>query len=125
MAKAPQRRRADPRFADTNEARSFAETLPDKFLGCRNDQHSWKAWSVRWMAEGRLYERILRCTRCRSKKKTLVDETGMLVSKGYQYAEGYVADIGRIAGGAKDALRLVTLQRELTKVGYHGEEVED
>lgn len=125
MAKSQRRRKPEPRFADPQEARSFAESLPDRYLACRNDLHSWKAWSVRWMAEGRLYERIVRCTRCGGKKKSLVDDTGAIVSKGYSPAKGYLSDVGRIAGDAKDALRLVTLQREITKVGYHGDPEDD
>ena len=114
----PKERRIEVRFADVKAAQEAAEHLKPQHLECREMGHIWRPWSVRWVPDHLTLERILRCTRCRSKKKQEVDRNGTLISRGgYEYADGYSLDIGRIAGGAKDALRLVSILRQVETIG--------
>lgn len=117
VARQQQRDRAEPRFADPKEAAEAAEHMATSHLECRDHGHPWKPWSVRWLPADQSYERIFRCTRCKTKRKQLVDSSGAILHGGYEYPDGYLLDIGRLAGGAKDALRLASLQRQLVRVG--------
>lgn len=104
-----------PLFADVEEVKEFAQGLPDKFLECREMNHIWKAWTGQYIEGGIL--RILRCQRCRSERHQEISLSGTVLRSWYKHAEGYLHEgMGRIAGDGRDALRVESLTRFMTKV---------
>lgn len=77
-------------------------------------RHSWRPFSAKWLPEIECYERIRRCSRCKTKKKQVIAPGGGVVSSQYDYPDGYQTEgMGRLAGDSLDALRLVSLYREI------------
>lgn len=101
-----------PNHADPGEVADFAALLPEKFLHCREMNHNWRPYTVGRHKDGG-YERVLRCSRCRTLKTQHLDRFGMLVgSASYQHPEGYLhAGMGRIVGEGRGVLRLESIKR--------------
>jgi hypothetical protein len=61
-----------------------------------------------------VFERVLRCTSCRTEKLQLVNKHGHIVSSHYRYAANYLAQhVKGLGGGARDAYRLEAITRWL------------
>jgi hypothetical protein len=103
---------------------TWARTLTDAALLCRDIGHSWKPWTARWDPDSRSYDRVLRCPRCRSERHQLLDSHGHPVRGHYVYPEGYLAPpgTGRLIGGERDTLRLESVVR-LVGATEHKDEV--
>jgi hypothetical protein len=109
-------------FASRSTAEQFARELPDEFLQCRELAHVWVSWSATWSEHTHEYRRVLRCSRCLTEREQRIDASGSLVGGGYHYAEGYsTPGLGRIAGEARDALRLASLTRSMSGESVRGE----
>lgn len=91
---------------------SWAQTLPDDFLLCRDIGHTWRPLSAR-IHDSTTYERTMRCGRCRTERHQLLTTTGTIVSGGYDYQEGYLAppNTGRLTSGDRDGVRLESILR--------------
>lgn len=112
-----------PLFADVEEVKAFAESLPDKFLECREMNHIWKAWTGQYVAEGIL--RVLRCQRCKAERHQEISLSGTMLRSWYKHPEGYLHEgMGRIAGDGRDALRVESLARFMSKVAAKAPEDE-
>lgn len=94
---------------------AFAHGLTDKQLACRELGHVWVQWDVEVIREGRRlggYSRVMRCRQCRSERRQVLDSTGSVVSNGYRYANGYLADKVQ-RGFTRDVFRLESVARWL------------
>ena len=95
-----------------------ATKLPDVFLLCRLVGHAWhRILPDRPPPFGRLI--VWECVRCGSKRDDVVrDGDGMLLHRGYRYAEGYLLEkpVDRKERGGRmvtvPALRVALLQRD-------------
>jgi len=104
-----------PLFADVEEVKEFAASLPDNYLECREMNHIWKAWTGRYVDGGVL--RILRCQRCKAERHQEIALSGAIMSSHYKHPPGYLHEgMGRIAGDGRDALRVESLTRFMTKI---------
>jgi hypothetical protein len=105
-----------PLYADADEVRDFAETLPERFLHCRELNHNWRPYTVGSHPDGG-YERVLRCTRCRTRKIQSLTTSGALMGGvKYIHPPGYLHEgFGRIVGEGRDALRLESIKRIVSK----------
>lgn len=101
-----------------NDVREFAESLPEKFLQCRELTHNWMPFNVGRHRDGG-YERTLRCSRCKTRKIQHLTTDGMLVGTArYGHPEGYLTEgLGRIDSNGRGMLRVVSMQRSMTKGG--------
>lgn len=91
---------------------TFAQQLPDKYVRCRELGHVWRPSTARWVPSETLYERVLRCTSCRTEKVQLVNRHGHIISSVYRYAANYLAQhVTGLAGGARDVYRLEAITR--------------
>lgn len=100
-----------PHYADPGDVREFAGTLPEKFLHCREMNHNWRPYTVGGHPDGG-YERVLRCTRCRTRRVQHLTASGAVISSKYIYPDGYESKgLGRIVGEGRDALRLESIKR--------------
>lgn len=96
------------------EAADFVHSLPDAYLDCRDYGHLWSARTARWDSEMRAYERTLGCTRCDTTRTQWLSAYGSTLKGSYNYPEGYQhKGLGRLDGGARDALRLESVTRLL------------
>lgn len=103
-------------WAELEEVVDFAEGLPDTFLECRELGHLWRPWYA-GLNEYGSYDRILRCTRCYTKRVQVISARGVVVKNSYIHPEGYLhKGMGRIAGDARGAMRLVSLKRQVKRV---------
>lgn len=102
-------------MASRNKVATFAQSLPDEYLLCREIGHIWQPYSAAWVAKLRRYERILRCSRCLTDRKQLLDPRGHIVSSSYDYPDGYAHEGGRIMGTDRDRLHLESLKRLIDK----------
>lgn len=81
-------------------------------------RHSWRPFDAGWSDHLHCFVRIRRCSRCRTKKKQHIAEGGAIISAQYEYPDGYQTEnLGRLAGDSLDALRLVSLNREMADRG--------
>lgn len=100
-----------PREADIDDVREFAASLPERYLHCREMGHNWRPFSAGRYKDGG-FERVLRCTRCRTKRRQGIDGRGMIMASSYEHPPGYLSDgMGRIVGEGRGALRLESIQR--------------
>jgi hypothetical protein len=120
-------RRAALRAVETNphdhdfeaalaDVQSFAESLPEKFLYCREMGHNWRPFSAGRFRDGG-FERILRCTRCRTRRVQGISARGLVLSNRYEHPDGYlVQGIGHIVGEGRGVLRLESIKRIVAQV---------
>jgi hypothetical protein len=102
---------------ETITVETFAHTLSDKQLACRELGHVWRPWAVEVVREGRSlggYVRIFKCNQCRTERRQVLDTSGHVVQNGYNYATGYLADhVER--GFSRDTFRLEAVTRWLDR----------
>jgi hypothetical protein len=103
-------------YADEAEVEEFAASLPERYLHCREMNHNWRPFTVGSFKDGG-FERVLRCTRCRTRKTQHLDSRGMIVgSAKYEHPEGYLHQgMGRIVGEGRGLLRLESIRRIAAK----------
>lgn len=116
-----QSRRAaeDPNIRD---APSFAQSLNDKQLHCRELGHEWRDHTVAWDQKARVFDRALRCRSCGTVRRQVLDRRGHVIRNGYVYGDGYLATkVLNRDGLSRDVFRLEALTRWLentnTKAG--------
>jgi len=100
---------------DTAEvsADTFAAQLGDKFLHCRELGHNWQPHSAEYDRASRTYDRIIRCRTCRTVRHQLLDSTGAVLSNGYRYPDGYLAQHVQSGSLSRDVFRLEAVERSL------------
>jgi len=81
-------------LGDSPELASWAESLPDAFLDCRNFGHAWYSADVRFDSEQRLYLTLLRCRRCTADRTRRTNEFGGIEGNAYSLPDGYLAPSG-------------------------------
>lgn len=107
-----------PTYADPQDVREFAASLPEKFLLCRELQHNWLPFGTPAMFRDGGYQRVLRCNRCKTERHMELDAFGMVIRSYYEHPEGYLAEgLGRIVGESRGVLRLASLTRLIEKGG--------
>ena len=116
-----QTRRAaeDPEIRDVP---SFAQSLTDKQLHCRELGHEWRHHTAAWDQDTRTFDRSLRCRSCGTVRRQVLNSHGHVLRNGYQYTEGYLATkVLNRDGLSRDVFRLEALTRILettnTKAG--------
>jgi hypothetical protein len=93
------------------DVQAFAEELPERFLYCREMGHNWRPFSAGRYKDGG-FERILRCTRCRTRRIQGISSRGLIISSRYEHPEGYlVKGMGHIWGEGRGILRLESIKR--------------
>ena len=92
----------------------FAQGLKESFLYCREMGHNWRPLSAGRFKDGG-FERILRCSRCRTERHQEITARGIILSNIYKHPEGYLSDIGRIVGDGRGILRLESIRRIVAK----------
>ena len=92
--------------------------MSDSQLQCRDFGHSWRPYTVEYVAQRRQYLEALRCSRCRTMRVRLLGERGELLGNRYIYPDGYLAvGMGRLDSDDRDAVRLASLQVLLEQQG--------
>ncbi len=99
------------RYASVRDAQTLAANLTPAHLDCRAYGHNWTAHDATHVKRYRYWAVSQRCARCRTIRHQEMSERGVVSTSWYDYAEGYLADVGRIAGDAKGALRLEAVLR--------------
>lgn len=100
-----------PNMSDADEVREWADTLPDKYLQCRDLGHNWRPYDVRRHRDGG-FERVHRCTSCRGRRYQHLTSDGMILGSRLDYPDGYLhSGQGRITGNSRGALRLASMVR--------------
>ena len=103
-------------MSSPHDASEAIATMPDAHLHCRDYGHAWRAHTARYLTDQRVYEQQLRCTRCRTIRKRLLDRQGDVVRSGYVYVKDYqLRGLGRLTGSDKGMLRLASLNATLAK----------
>lgn len=115
-----------PGYADVKVVRALAKDMPDAFLQCRDLGHNWRAQSAaeapaKARKAGVFYERTLVCPRCDTQRHQQLSRRGQVVSNSYSYPQGYETPqgTGRIAGEARDVLRITGILRVVKGTGGH------
>jgi hypothetical protein len=99
--------------ANPSEVAAWSESLPDRFIQCRDMGHTWRPFQASWDAEERCYRRVLKCSRCRTERVQLIGASGLILSGHYDYPDGYTAPAGtgRMDSDGRSALRLESVLR--------------
>lgn len=92
----------------------WASELPDEFLLCRDLGHTWQPYTASRADDGH-YERVMRCVRCDTKRKQTLSASGVILTGGYDYPDGYTAPpgSGHMTADGRAGLRLVSVLRLL------------
>lgn len=115
-------RTSDAPGADAAAVAEFAANLPERFLYCREMGHNWKPYSAGRFKDGG-FERVLRCTRCHTRRIQELTAWGAVTRSRYEHPDGYLSEgLGRIVGDGRDALRLASLARIVAKYAETTEE---
>ena len=100
-----------PREADLDDVQEFAQSLPERFLYCREMGHNWRPYSAGRFRDGG-FERVLRCSRCRTKRFQEISARGVVLKSQYEHPKGYLSEgMGRIVGEGRGLLRLESIKR--------------
>jgi hypothetical protein len=106
------------KYADRETVEEYIDGLKSTFLYCRELGHNWRPYTAQVSETADHYDRVLRCTRCRTERWQLISRRGAIVSSHYHYVEGYQSKgLGRIVGEARDALRVASITREVRDNG--------
>lgn len=100
--------------ADDVDVETFASSLPTRYIECRELGHTWRAWRAAWDSDARAYDRELRCSRCKTVRRQLLNELGHVLSNNYRHPDGYLAK--HVTDGvriSRDVFRLESLTRYL------------
>ena len=97
------------------EVQDFAESLPERFLHCRELGHNWRPYTAGRHHDGG-FERVLRCVRCKTKRVQEITNRGIVMVNRYEHPDGYLSNgLGRIVGDGRGLLRLESLKRLVEK----------
>lgn len=103
-----------PNREKVRDAFAFASSLSAKQLHCRELGHEWRDNTVTWDRRAKCYERSLICRQCRSIRRQVLDSSGHVITNGYKYAEGYLANnVEDRSSLHRDVFRLESLTRWL------------
>lgn len=108
---------AQQQYASRSEIEEVLEAMPESFIECRDLQHRWRPYTASWDGSTRVFDRQLRCSRCRTLKVQVLSETGAVLSSHYEYPKNYLLKLGRIVGDGRDAVRLASVTR---RIGQNG-----
>jgi len=92
------------------------DKMSEEQVECRDIQHSYRKWSVRWNPQDREYIRELKCLRCGTIRAQRVSERGYLLGSSYAYSEGYlVKGLGRLDQDDRGTIRLQSMLGDLER----------
>lgn len=110
----------DDHYARLDEVAEFAEALPERYLHCRELGHNWRPYSAGRFQDGG-FERVLRCTRCKTRRVQEISSRGVVLVNKYIHPEGYLhKGMGRIVGEGRGLLRLESIKRIVSKEEDNG-----
>jgi|SRR5215831_3146876 len=95
------------------EVTDAVKSMPAECVHCRDYGHQWKPLTV--FREGRNFDQVLECVRCKTHRHRLIDRYGNLVFNRYNnYPAGYkVEGLGRLDGEDRGVLRLASVLDDL------------
>lgn len=97
-------------------AEAFAESLPMRFVRCRELGHVWRPHTVTREPGHAGFFRKLRCAECKTTREQLLDAHGHVIRNGYGYPDGYLAGTGVERHSlSRDVFRLEAITRYLDK----------
>jgi hypothetical protein len=101
----------------TDDPETWANSLEDNYLLCRDWGHGWRAYTALWDNKMKIFKRSLRCPRCKTIRHQELSQQGVVVGSYYEYADGYLAPagIGRLTKDVRSYLRLESVQRMVSK----------
>ena len=120
-------KRQPPSYAEPADIERVADQWTDQQLECRDLGHHWEPQDVVHVSRLRFYRITHVCQRCDMLRIREMSEYGHVYAQTYRYPDGYLAEgIGRIAGDAKDAVRLASVRRftDLVEVKGKAKEVD-
>lgn len=105
--------RRTPRYADADDvARLASAQWTEAQVACRDMGHHWAPLDAIHVARLRFYRVSHGCERCGIVRVRELSERGSVYATTYRYPDGYLVEgLGRIAGDAKDAIRLAAIRR--------------
>lgn len=106
-----QRGRLRPVVDNDKALSQWADSLSDNMLLCRDIGHQWRPHNARFLDEMSVWERSLRCARCRTERLQLLSARGHVLSNRYEYPDGYQTPrgSGRVDSDMRDELRLASV----------------
>lgn len=111
MSRPRSRRRRVATHDDQLTLDSALSAMSDEYIDCRDYGHSWMSWNFVGLQGGQ-WEQWLKCQRCDTTRKRILNNRGQQVTNGYDYADGYqLKGFGRLTGTDRDALRLAHILR--------------
>lgn len=103
------------------EVEDWAHGLPESFLYCREMGHNWLPYTAGRYKDGG-FERVLRCGRCKTRKRQEISARGLLLGTRYEHPDGYLTHgMGPIVGEERGVLRLESMQRIVRKTEQKSE----
>lgn len=69
----------------------WAGELESDLLHCRELGHAWTAYTAKYDAKSKCYDRVIRCATCGTERRQVLDSRGEVLRNSYSYVEGYLA----------------------------------
>lgn len=92
-------------------ADAFAGALPDRFLRCRELGHVWRPATASWDRKEKVYDRMLRCSSCRTERHQVLSAQGHVLRNSYRYPEHYLTEGLQRGTYTRDVFRLEAIVR--------------
>jgi hypothetical protein len=116
MAGAQNKRKKDPP-QQSPEARAWAQQISDEDLLCRDLGHVWHPDTARFDQRQRAFHQTLRCDRCGTLRRRVLDRNGGIMGSSYTYQPTYLAPkgLGPYDAAVRSVLRLASITRVLSE----------
>lgn len=94
------------------------ERMPAAHVKCRDWRHKWDDYWAEELPRRQGYVQLLRCERCGSIRRRLIDRHGAVGTWAYRYADGYqLKGLGRLGAEEHDMLRLAAVRAQARRGG--------
>lgn len=78
--------------------------LPEESIRCRVNHHLWRPYNAQKL--GGAFETDEVCERCTSHRLSRISNTGEVLDRRINYADGYLHEGGRLDGDVRNNMRL-------------------
>lgn len=100
------------RYATPAEVREMLENQPDSWIECRGNRHPFEPSNATSFGSYGILRTVEVCANCTAVKTTEMTLSGKVLTRRIKYVHPeYLSKTGKIAGDARDMVRLVRTQK--------------
>lgn len=90
--------------------------MSEAHVKCRDWRHKWEDYWAEELPRRQGYVQLLRCERCKTIRRRLIDRNGAMGTCTYRPGEGYyIKGLGRLGAEEHDLLRLAAVRAQAAR----------